>query len=282
MVLASCTYMLTVLVEQLKSSATPFHNPYRLTNGAWNPLTAGAGKGRTNGRERLIAFLRASKEVHGDSARLWTMVELQILLKSMLKKRRSTKEPIFNDPETVKNIIDIKNISPSLVDTETLKRIFTLSALKAMARSDLNFLADTLSAAALRSIEYPREVFEAHGYEALTDTPRIIVGTIHSVKGGQCDDVYICPDIPYRAYQSLALGNSDAIKALYRQFYVAMTRARHGLYLCQASTGRHVPWRAPYLEKQTAAKNCGNLVKSKVPTMLKHNPHLLFTSRRRG
>lgn len=53
--------------------------------------------------------------------------------------------------------------------------------------------------------------------------PRCYVGTIHSVKGGEADYVVLCPDVPARAELF-----TDAER---RVWYVAMTRARRGVYV---------------------------------------------------
>src|SRR5260370_28492978 len=43
MILASCGYMLRPLLKVLRKNAIPFHNPYRKSNGYWNPIRLGKG-----------------------------------------------------------------------------------------------------------------------------------------------------------------------------------------------------------------------------------------------
>jgi superfamily I DNA/RNA helicase len=80
-------------------------------------------------------------------------------------------------------------------------------------------------------------VAEAHGAETLTKTPQIIAGTIHSVKGGEADVVYLFPDLSY-AGMTEWIGNGTA--AVRRLFYVGMTRSRESLILCQRASSRSV------------------------------------------
>jgi superfamily I DNA/RNA helicase len=78
---------------------------------------------------------------------------------------------------------------------------------------------------------YPLEVVKRHGVEGLRDEPKVVVGTIHSVKGGEADVVYVFPDISRRAAEEIR--NSSGRAAAIRQFYVAFTRAREQLCICR-------------------------------------------------
>jgi len=69
---------------------------------------------------------------------------------------------------------------------------------------------------------------------ALEESPRVIVGTIHSVKGGEADVVFLFPDVSPAgdaAYQKHGPQRDSVI----RLFYVGMTRARHTLYICRGN-----------------------------------------------
>jgi superfamily I DNA/RNA helicase len=60
-------------------------------------------------------------------------------------------------------------------------------------------------------------------------------GTIHSVKGGEADAVFLFPDLSRSgdlAYRRYGADRDSVI----RLFYVGMTRARKSLYLCQRET----------------------------------------------
>jgi superfamily I DNA/RNA helicase len=70
------------------------------------------------------------------------------------------------------------------------------------------------------------------GPRTLVETPQVVVGTIHSVKGGEADVVYLFPDLSRAGDASLNRGGADR-DAVIRLFYVGMTRAKHKLYICQ-------------------------------------------------
>ena len=79
----------------------------------------------------------------------------------------------------------------------------------------------------------------AGGPGALEESPRVIVGTIHSVKGGEADVVFLFPDLSPAgdaAYQKHGPDRDSVI----RLFYVGMTRARHTLYICQQESSSAV------------------------------------------
>lgn len=58
---------------------------------------------------------------------------------------------------------------------------------------------------------------------------QLYVGTIHSVKGGEADNVILFPDLSYRNYTSL----KRSPDAEHRVWYVGATRARQALYLME-------------------------------------------------
>ena len=81
-------------------------------------------------------------------------------------------------------------------------------------------------------VQFPVAAAMAGGPDALEESPRVIVGTIHSVKGGEADVVFLFPDVSPAgdaAYQKHGPQRDSVI----RLFYVGMTRARHTLYICQ-------------------------------------------------
>ena len=69
------------------------------------------------------------------------------------------------------------------------------------------------------------------GVGLLLETPKVVVGTIHSVKGGEADVVYLMPDLS-RAGMAQWVGTDIESAAIRRLFYVGMTRARDSLVLC--------------------------------------------------
>lgn len=64
-------------------------------------------------------------------------------------------------------------------------------------------------------------------------SPKVIVGTIHSVKGGEADTVHVFPDLSSAAYMDQ---DPDRI---HRLFYVAVTRARDSVIIHDPSNCRY-------------------------------------------
>lgn len=69
--------------------------------------------------------------------------------------------------------------------------------------------------------------------ETLTKTPRIKISTIHTAKGGEADHVLLMTGMSQRTYKEM---DRDLDSEL-RCWYVAVTRARHGLHVVQSSSG---------------------------------------------
>lgn len=67
--------------------------------------------------------------------------------------------------------------------------------------------------------------------------PRIAINTIHSVKGGEADNVLLVPDMTQRTWRSY----EDDPDSEHRVFYVGVTRARHNLYILEPSSPLYYP-----------------------------------------
>ncbi len=83
------------------------------------------------------------------------------------------------------------------------------------------------------------EVALRNGPKALHEVPKVLVGTIHSVKGGEADVVFLFPDVSSAAdvaYQRYGPDRDSVI----RLFYVGVTRARKTLYICQRESSMAV------------------------------------------
>ncbi len=62
------------------------------------------------------------------------------------------------------------------------------------------------------------------------------------LKGGQADVVYAFPDLSQAGWQEWC-SSGEGRDAIFRLFYVAMTRSRESLVLCPQSTPLAVNWR---------------------------------------
>jgi len=216
MILASCGYMLHATIRELRVAGVPFHNPYRTRQGAWNPLRGGA--------DRLFAFLAPQAKW----GRLWTWRELWRWVEVCSAKGTLN--------TGMKSLIQTKakDAESGRVTESELHACFgshwgDLEKARE-AGLELHWLQARLSAKGRSMLTYAMTVLKRRGLDALKDTPKVIVGTIHSVKGGQADHVWLIPDLSRSGYAEWngTPGERDGIR---RMFYVGMTRARKRLTL---------------------------------------------------
>ena len=233
MFLASCSYMLHPLVAMLRKNGIPFHNPYRKTNGFWNPLRIGKKGSSAN---RILSLLVAHP-AFGDGHRAWTNRDL-----ALWGEWLDSKGILKNG---AKEIIQARDGSHP-VSMEHLQAIFEtgpfeslMAALDGDNRTLLGWWRTRVSADFRTRVQFPAEVAVRSGAHALLDTPRVVVGTIHSVKGGQADVVYLFPDLSQAGDAQYNRGGA-ARDSVIRVFYVGLTRARETLYICQRETGTAV------------------------------------------
>ena len=235
MLLATCAYMLEPLIAVLRKNGIPFHNPFRRANGFWNPIRKGRSGSAAN---RVLALLAAHPAV-GGTARPWTFGDLALwtewlAAKGILKTGAKTR---------------IASASPdAAVSIATLDELFEpralellLDALEGDHRRLLIWWQQRLTASMQARAKFPVMIAHERGPAALEETPGVIVGTIHSVKGGEADAVFLFPDLSQAgdaAYQRAG----PARDAVIRLFYVGVTRARQALYLCQRESAMAFHW----------------------------------------
>jgi DNA helicase II / ATP-dependent DNA helicase PcrA len=245
MVLGSCSYMLDPILRELKERGIPFHNPYRRTNGRWNPLASA---------NRMLALLRIHPDVWGDEARAWTFDELRLWL-----------EPLDGKGWLVRGIKeDVKQLCASGRRDDYASLDYTRSMIEpggdhariALDSADpmvlLRWWVSKLRPKEAPRFKYAAVIAHRFGPAALREEPRVIVGTIHSVKGGEADTVYVFPDLSLAAYAGEGgrqpgwiNGGHEARAPIVRLFYVAFTRARQRLYLCQPKSELTVKFPPP-------------------------------------
>lgn len=235
MVLGACGYMLNPLLTELRTHGIPFHNPYRKTHGGWNPLV---------GSRRLLSFLRPERSVWGDDSRFWTWGDLHAWAEVL--QSRGTFAQGF------KNVVKLRCTEDRFGDSrrdETVPVEWLLEQAaddgvrNAIFNMDIGWWEDRLRHNDRKSQQFALSVARRHGADRLLERPRIIVGTIHSVKGGEADHVYVFPDLSNAGYWGAWKTATKARNAVVRQYYVAMTRSRFGLYLCDSATPMAVTWR---------------------------------------
>jgi len=98
---------------------------------------------------------------------------------------------------------------------------------------DLPWIMDQITPAKAKSFEFPAKIYSQFGSEGIEVARQLTVGTIHSVKGAEADVVIVFPDLSLRGAQAYSLRSGEQFDQILRQFYVAVTRTRHTLVLCQ-------------------------------------------------
>lgn len=222
MCIAACSYMLDPLKAALRGEGLPFHNPYRPSRVDWNPMRPGT-RNRTSATERLLAYLVMDEDAFGDASRLWTGGDVKAwskFVKSTGVFRRGAKGAIEGLPNRELSYDEVASL---FSNEEELERAVEPS---------LDWFASHLTAEGAKALEYPIQVYRKHGVEGLGQEPAVTIGTIHSVKGGQSDVVFMCPDVSLSGLREWE-SPGETRDATIRQFYVAMTRAAEELVICQ-------------------------------------------------
>lgn len=233
MILASCEYMLQGLIKFLRDAGIPFHNPYAPNRGSFNPL--GDRNGITS-PQRLMAFLRCSEKYYGSDARLWTWQELDVwadplsLDGFLIRGAKKKLEQLATSRGAA--IVDIPSLRP-LLHPET-----GMQELQELTSNPISWFRRRINKSRKPAFDFPFAVIERKGVRGLTEKPRLMLGTIHSVKGGEADVVMLFPDLSPEGCETLAHNPAS----IWRAFYVAMTRAKETLLLCQNSSSMAIRW----------------------------------------
>lgn len=239
MFLTTCAYMLTGLKSELRERGHVFHNPYRRKRGDWNPL----GKGR--GIEALVAFLQPLARMNGqtltvDNAGIKAVVSQKIfhhdeLMHWVSQMAVSTflQRGAVKELDTLQGEDEDDGLLHGITVGEYLQDAFDLIHI---ANGDLNWFLGHVAKQHKKKYEYLCSVVRNRGKAALIEPAQITIGTIHSVKGGEADVVYLMPDLSRRAYEQMHLNPDEII----RQFYVGMTRCRDTLVVANPATDYYV------------------------------------------
>lgn len=228
MFIGSCSYMLRPVVAVLRKHGIPFHNPYRRSNGFWNPLRT---RSRRSAANRILALLAARSGLR--SARIgWTPKEIVLWVEWLSAGilRPETMEMLKALPE--KNEVGI-DLLRALFQEHALPEL--LASLEREPGALMAWWQNHLGAEFRKRIQFPARIVERRGIGSLEKVPQVIVGTIHAVKGGQADVVYLFPDLS-RAGDAQYRRAGPSRDSVLRTFYVGATRARETLYICQRTS----------------------------------------------
>jgi len=218
MLLASCGYMLNPYLKELRKAGVPFHNPYRsrAEGKTWNPL----------GSKYANAFRYFLMPSEGQQ--MWTWQQLWRVASPMNNKYFRFIEAVAANRHS-KRMVEL-----DFFDEFDLDELFV-----AAYRGDYRAYFDMLdrkhrlgtSPGFITPMSYIKRVLDAHGRRALDTAPKLVVGTIHSVKGGESDAVYVLPTLSPEAQRNM---NTRAGRdSVLRTFYVGVSRAKHKLVLVQ-------------------------------------------------
>jgi len=175
-------------VKILRANAIPFWNPYRKTNGAWNPIhITGAGR-RPAGSCRCWQPTRTTAPIivldHGDLQAWAECLASKGVLQHGAKKKLAQHDA--DEPVTLTSLMGL--FEPAALDS-------LMEAYDGDYRTLLEWWRSRASAEYFERLKYPVEVAKQRGPGALLEQPHAIVGTVHSVKGGEADVVYLFPDL---------------------------------------------------------------------------------------
>lgn len=227
MLLALCSFQLVPTIAMLRREGIPFANPYRRMNGAWNPLRA-ARDDEVSTTRRLLDYLRPDPKTWGEEARSWTPAEAIRWLEMLpAQEFEGTKSKLLAEVHALG-----REVLPA-----DLIGVLTDDALEALlAEPNPDGLAARVLQRFLSPLQFAVAIHRHSGARSLQEEPKVVVGTVHSVKGGEADCVMLFPDLSHAGYrESKTAQGRDAV---IRQGYVGMTRARRDLVLCASASAK--------------------------------------------
>ncbi len=221
MVIASCGYMLNPLIKDLRTLGMAFHNPFRPSEPAWNPLGKPARGVST--ADRLARFLVMDDRL-GERSRLWTGDDVRMWSGLVSFKAAALARGAERAIEALASgELPYAHVAALFRDDDAGR-----TALARATEPDLEWFAEVITGSKAKATAYPIQVARSQGAAALMEQPRLVLGTIHSVKGAQADVVYLAPDLSAAGMRQWQ-GTSVTRDQTRRLMYVGMTRAYHRL-----------------------------------------------------
>lgn len=236
MVLASCGYMLDPFLKVLRRDGFPFHNPYRTKRGDWNPLGARRGTSTT---ARVLAYCGVAEEDPPD----WTWEEVRLWYEALANVKVRGGEEILKQyhPDAVAEPEQVLELLKACGKTNEFHPECDPGLVFNVAVKQFGWFRHHLSSQIQKAAQFPLDVVQFRGVKALKEPPKLIVGTIHSTKGGEAQCVYLMPDLSQPGFDHY--GTKQGHAATLRLFYVGMTRASEKLVLCNQAQPFAVGWR---------------------------------------
>lgn len=233
MVLASCSYMLGPLIAQLRDKGVPFSNIYKPTRGDWNPIRR-KQTGNAGAYGRLVAYMQpAGPEFQG--VKLWTPGQLLSWLEPIRVEGNFARGVKKKATEILKEMAKAKEVEAGTILGVMLEALAEETFDKCLEH-DLDWFLSQVTPAKKKAFDFPARVYRECGEDGPEMARMCTVGTVHSVKGAECDVCIIFPDLSLRGAQHYVTRQGEQFEQILRQFYVAVTRTRDVLILCQGVT----------------------------------------------
>ena len=216
MIIASCRYMLVPVIKELRKRGIPYHNPYRRSEKQWNPLSFGSS-------DSLVADAIASFLQLKDRG-FWTLADVQ-------KWASVLRDDSFVGRVNFTQIDHPSGHTSTGIRRDSIDHGLPDDAFATALQGSLDWFSHELKPGLRRAGAYPLAIAIKGGREQLLAPPGLVIGTIHSTKGGEADVVYLVPDLSRAGLKQWSGGHQKRGEVV-RTFYVGMTRARDTLVLC--------------------------------------------------
>jgi len=241
MVLAPCSYALQPMLRQFKAEGIAFANQFKPTRGDWNPLVL--SKKKESALSRVRDFLQPRLEMATEDQRslIWDAKQIAAWSKLVDHKAifgrgfRAAVERLAGEKHGADEVLDL--LWQYSVNPDFISRVITI-----LSQGNVALAIETLRAnfrpsskISVENAQFAIACMEKAGGKVEDVVPKVCVGTIHSVKGGQADNVYIIPDVPQRVYLE-TLHSREAYDASIRLGYVAVTRAKRKVSILRPET----------------------------------------------
>jgi superfamily I DNA/RNA helicase len=204
MILCRCNYHLKRWIQYLTLKGIPWKNPYRVKNKAWNPADT-----KTWRAMKTYNQIRNGLEVTGED--LIRLIE-KMMTEYLIRGVKTHRKKLIEETCGFYGAVDIFYLNSSGLFqpdffnfSEPVHKVFQLTG-------------------------YAGELIKKHGAGIVENEPRCIIGTVHSVKGGEADHVWVDRSTSLKiatAIQASKVAYFDEV----RVGYVACTRARETLGL---------------------------------------------------
>lgn len=221
MLLSSCSYMMTPLISCLRANGIPYSNRYRPSNGSWNPFPQASEK-RTPAYSRLLSFLNPICGING--AEHWTVQDFKSWRNDISAKAEGLRTGILKHSMT--GIHGLQTLETGAIFEDSNET----PPFCGDVGGAMMWFMDNLVPSKRKSYEFAYSCV-MEGNAAFMEEPAVTVGTIHSVKGGESDSVYLFPDLSASGARHYYSGDSEQRDIATRLFYVGATRARYRLNL---------------------------------------------------